>query len=340
MGDMLHVVCGRCGQTFEAADNAAALDEVCPYCGEPIEGESDEAPEPMIEFTPPRPFDPILDNQRPARGIPSLLWWLIAAAAVGGLSYAVVSMLNTDNWEEQHVQQLANVDRQAILLMYNGNFHGAADKFDSIVADLNGRDLQSVYLKALLDQARQGASDARHRQALAAAAAAHPAATAPATAPAPLSPNDAIVDFQRHAESFPQYVRSHPILFQDSHGNWRRRQFVVWDVDAELLPQSDPPKMSLKYTCNSRITAAHNEQQEASADNDFSFDEHVQPIHCTSEYDYSEGRFLQGPRDSDLQAQDNSIITDGTVKPDTILDLTDLLHMETRHFATSSSGSR
>jgi hypothetical protein len=337
MGDMLHVVCGRCGQSFEAADDAAETPEVCPYCGAEIDDQSIEPSDAIIEFQPPRPFDPVRDNQRAEKGIPSPLWWLIAAAAVGAFLFVIVNMLSADSWEQQHVQQLADTDRKALLFMYSGNFRGAANDFDSIVADLSDRDIQSIYLRQLLDQARQGGADARHRMALAAA---NPPATAPATQPAPISTHDAIVDFQRAAESFPQFVRSHPILFQDAHGNWRRRQFVVWDADAELQPQSDPPRMNLKYSCNSRTTIAHDVPEEAKTDNDFSFDEHVQPIHCTSEYDFQNNRWVAGERDNDLQAQDNSAISDGTIKPETILDLSDLIHMETRHFTAATSGPR
>ncbi len=329
---MLHVVCGRCGQSFEAADDAVETEDVCPYCGAALDGEESD---PTIEFQPARPFDPIRDSQAAPRGIPSPLWWLIAAAAVGVFVYGTVAMLRGDDWERQHVQALADADRKAAALMYAGDFMQAANVYESIVTELSGRDIQSIYLRQLLDQASQGAAEARRRMALAAA---HPqAATAPAaTEAAPISEHDAIVSFQRKAESFPQYVRSRPMLFQDSQGNWRRRQFVVWDVDAQQAPDSDPAKMDLKYTCNSRTTAAYADREEAKTDFNFQFDEHIQAIHCSAEYELRDGKWVAADRDSDLLAQDNSAISDGTVRPETILDLSELRKMETEHF----SGSR
>jgi hypothetical protein len=311
---MLHVVCGRCGQTFEAADDAAEEGEACPYCGAAVEEESGE---PMIEFQPAKPFELFLDDQKSAKGIPAPLWWLIAIAGIAAFVMGVIIMLRGDDWERQHLQELTDEDRRATIYMYAANFPAAAKQYDSIVAALSGRDIQSIYLKQLLDQARQGSAEARRREAIAASQ--KPASGAPASRPVQVSVHDAIVNFQRDAESFPQFIRSHAFLFEDSQGNWRRRQYVVWNVEANLEPQSDPPEMNLKYTCNSRMTAGHSVSQDASGDADFRFDERPDAISCQVHYEFLSGRWIPGERE-----------------PESELDMSELVKLEVGHFGSAT----
>lgn len=339
---MLDVVCGRCGQTFEAADDAVEEGEVCPYCGAAVE---EDAVEPLVEFRPAQPAT--IDIKPPERGIPGPLWWFAVIVIVAAFVLAVVSMLQGDNWEQQHLQELADADKKASAFMVIGDYRHAADEFQSIVDELSGRQIQSIYLRELLDRAQQGEGDARHRLALAATQPATPAVAGAATAPgappaAPASaeiPQNAIIDFQRRAESFSQFTRSHPLVYQDSHGDWRRREFLVWNVEAELETPDEGEYMSLKYSSNSRITAEHNLEEDAAGDINFLYDEHEDAIQCESRYYYRGGVWVAAPRDTDLQAQDNSVIRDGTIKPETILDLSDLRVLEAEHFA-GGSGSR
>jgi hypothetical protein len=334
MGDMLNVVCGRCGQTFEASDEDAETGGVCPFCGADA---GDDAPEPIVEFSPAPDAE---RHAKPPPGIPSPLWWLAAILIVAAFLAAIVFMLRGDSWEQQHLQQLADSEKKAAAFMLSGDYRQAENEFQSIVEQLNGREIQSIYLRELLDRARQGAGEARHQLALAATRPA-PIAAAAATAPsAPETggiPQSAIIDFQRRAESFPQFTRAHPFLFQDSHGSWRRRQFLVWDVDAELQTPGDESQIFLKYSCNSRTTAAHDLKEDAQKDGDFLFDEHLQAIQCQSRYEYRAGGWSAIQPDSNLQAQDNTAIRDGTVQPESILDLTDLRQLEAEHFAGASA---
>ncbi|MGA3065754.1 MAG: hypothetical protein ABSF29_02785 [Tepidisphaeraceae bacterium] len=334
---MLDVVCARCGQTFEADDDAAETGEVCPYCGAPVE---EDASEPMVEF---QPSDDVATSiaPKPEPGIPSPLWWLAVVTVVAAFLVVTVTMLRGDNWEQQHLSELADAQKKAVAYMLTGDYRRADQQFQIIVTELSGRQIQSIYLQQLLDVARQGSAEAEHRLAIAAT---QPAPTtapvapenAPQTAQAP--PQSALIDFQRRAESFPQFIRANPEVFQDSHGNWRGRQFLVWDVDTET-PQADgdQSQMTLKYSCNSRTTAAHDTKWDAQTDDNFLFDEHVQAIHCQTTYEYQAGRWIAAQRDSDLQAQDNSIIRDGTVHPETILDLSDLRNLEVQHFSGPSA---
>lgn len=327
----MDVSCGSCGEIFQVDDELAGPSATCPFCGASNDLSTDDLTE--IEFKPKISAQELL--QEPSQGIPAKWWWLAAFVAVSCSAILAYSMLHSDDWERRHLQELTDADKRADAYYAAGDFRNAGQQYQIILATLNNRTVQSVFLRDLFEHAEQGVQEAQYRL--------KTATTLPSTAPSPSPttepdisdyPQAAVLRFQRRAEALGQFVRSHPILFQDANGNWRRRRFIVWDVDAQIDPESDSSKITLHYTCNSMKTAGHDGREDAQDDPDFLYQEHDQPIHCTTVYEFQSGKWVAGDRQNDLVSSPNDTITSGKRAPAFLSDLSDLYQLEDQAFSS------
>jgi phage FluMu protein Com len=312
---LIRVSCATCGEVFEIGEEFAGLTEFCPVCGalndipNPEEdaetGAGPQAAEaahavagaeaelsgaevlPSIARALPSSAEALTSIAAalpvaPARerGIPSGLWWTLMIGAIGGFIVACI-FLFSDNWESRHVQDLSEAANRGDALMVDEDYTQAVAEYRWVIQTVGQRQIVSGFIRQVVDRARTGELEAEARL----RAAAIPA-TAPATQPA-ITAHEAIVAFQRDSEAFPRFVRSRPAAFQDGSGNWRRRQFVVWEVTYQQQPQSDPPQISLRYSCASAFTQPHDQLKQAYDDETFVNDESPQVVHIQTLFEWS-----------------------------------------------------
>ncbi|MGD0541592.1 MAG: hypothetical protein ABSB33_08755 [Tepidisphaeraceae bacterium] len=301
---MIRVSCAECGGIFEIGEEFAGLTEFCPVCGALCDIPSTEEQGPQTSAEEPQPAapeepefpgnSPPVFAAAPARGIPAPLWW---ALIVGGVAFFVVAcvLLFSDTWEMRNLQALNDAANRGDVLMVDEDFTGAAAQYRFVLNTVADRQIDSIYIRQLVERARRGAAMA---QAGGAQAQNHPraaATSAPTVASAPATrPDDhaALRDFQRDSEAFPLYVHNRPLVFQDDKGHWRRRQFTVWDVSYQKQPDSDRPRILLLYSCASRITEPHDSRREAEDDGDFINDESPKTVHCQTLFELFAGQWI------------------------------------------------
>lgn len=306
---MIRVSCAECGEAFEIGEEFAGLPEFCPACGalNDIPPLQEEEPEPSAQETPspeetpspaadepqspgplPNPLAP-----PPPRGVPSPLWW---ALIVGGIASFIVAcvLLFSDNWESRNLNALNDADNRGDVLIVDGDYSGAGAQYRFVLDTVGSRQIESTYIRQLVERARHGEAQARAM----AQSPPHPtttAAVAPAAVPPPATQPDiyeALKNFQRDSEAFPLFVRDRPVLFLDNHHDWRRRQFVVWDVTYQRQPDSNPQGILLRYSCASRITEPHDNHRDAGNDANFLNDESPQTVHCQTLFELFAGRWV------------------------------------------------
>jgi tetratricopeptide (TPR) repeat protein len=328
---MIEVRCSNCDEVFEAEESSAGQSEFCPACGalndvpapDPDEAEIDaewEAP-PAAPVPPPAP---------PERVQRDILWWVLESAAAGILIW-IGWLLFSGGWESRHLQFLSDTANRADALLAAGDFDEADREYRRVLDTVGNRSLDSLYLRDVVLRARRGRQDAQVRKKAIAASTRPSAATEPAGG---LALNQAIKSFQRASEGFADFVRGRPMLFQDVHGNWRRRQFVVWDVSYEIQQDADPPQILLQYTWNARLTEGHADRQNALTDDQFTHDERSQPVGRKATFVLRNGGWsvIQnsgGPSDADS----NGVIRDGNLRPDDASILRGLEVLEVQAFA-------
>ncbi len=292
---MIRVSCAECGEAFEIGEEFAGLAEFCPNCGalNDIPPLPEEEPEPAVEEAPPPAADgpPLPPPPPPSRGIPSPLWWSLVVGGIG--SFIIVCLvLFSDNWESRNLNALNDATNRGDVLIVDGDYRGAAAQYRFVLDTVGNRQIESSYIRQLVERARRGAAQA---QAMALSPP-HPSTTPAPVAPAPPATQpdiyQAVRDFQRDTEAFPLFVRNRPVLFLDKHHEWRLRQFVVWDVTYQRQPNSDPQQILLRYSCASRITEPHDHRRDAENDANFVNDESPQTVHCQTLFELVAGRWV------------------------------------------------
>jgi hypothetical protein len=188
--------------------------------------------------------------------------------------------------------------------MADEDYAAAAGQYRFVLDTVGHRAIESVFIRQLIDRARRGVAEAEDRLHASATTLASPA---PATQP-DLQIHLAIRSFQRDYEAFPSFIRGHPQLFQDAKGNWRRRQFVVWDVSYDPPAQSDSPRILLRYTRGSHVTGPHHDRQEAAADDNFLNDESPKDVHCQTQFEWLSNRWLIARRDADVEKNETAAV--------------------------------
>jgi predicted nucleic acid-binding Zn-ribbon protein len=298
---LISITCAECGEVFEIGEEFAGITEFCPACGALNDvPDADQEPGPDEAMEP----APAAAVPAPGRGIPTVLWWTILLAAVGLFAVACL-FLFSDNWESRNVQTLADATIRGDVLMADEDYAAAAGQYRFVLDTVDHRTIESVFIRQLVDRARRGEADAEARLHASPTTMAS-TAPAPATRPAPATQGDvqihlAIKSFQRDCEAFPSFIRGHPLLFQDAKGNWRRRQFVVWDVNYDPPTQSDSPRILLRYICASHITEPHHDRQEAAGDDNFVNDESPRSVRCQTQFEWLSNRWLIARRDADAE---------------------------------------
>jgi hypothetical protein len=283
---LIRVSCAECGEDFEIGEEFAGRAEFCPACGalNDIPSLNDVEPAEENAFSPPEEPD-VHPARSPARGVPSPLWWTLV---LGGIAAFIVAcfVLFSDNWESRHLDALNDADNRGDVLMVDADYARAAAQYRFVLDTVGGRQIESIYIRQLVERARRGEA-----QAIALAQSGpHPAAAAPpATQP---EVYDALRCFQRDSEAFPLFVRNHPMLFQDRRGNWRRRQFVVWDVSYQAQPGDNPRRISLQYLCASSVTEPHNSARDAANDGQFVDDESPKTVRCQTLFELRGDRWV------------------------------------------------
>jgi predicted nucleic acid-binding Zn-ribbon protein len=303
---LIRAICAECGEAFEIGEESAGLTEFCPACGalNDIPRIEDEEPQASAEETQPFSLDqpqspdppPHLFVPAPRRGIPSPLWW---GLIVGGLVSFIVAcvFLLSDNWESRNLQTLSDAANRGDALMVDDDYPGAAAQYRLVLDTVGSRTIESVYIRQLVERARRGEAQALAQSQPRAATTSAPAvATPPATQPDAYA---ALGSFQLDSEAFPLFVRSRPLAFRDARGYWRRRQFVVWEVSYERQADSDPQRISLRYSCASRITEPHDDRREAENDVAFINDESPKIVHCQTLFELFGGKWVILHHDAD-----------------------------------------
>jgi hypothetical protein len=310
-GLLIRVLCAECGESFEIGEDFSGLTEFCPFCGafcdipaiedERPQGGADESQLVAIaEAEPPNPLPTPIVPPGPARGIPSPIWW---ALIIGGLSFFVAAcfFLFSDNWEMRNIQSLNDAANRGDVLMADEDFSGAAGQYRFVLDTVGSRDIQSTYIRHLMDRARRGESLAKSRASQAQAEqsetqnTSRSATSAPSGNAATVPPDDfhnALKAFQRDSEAFPLFVRNHIMDFQDGDGHWRRRQFTVWDVTYERQTDSKRPRIMLLYSLASRVTEPHENRHQADDDGNFVNDESPKTVHCQTLFELFAGQWI------------------------------------------------
>jgi hypothetical protein len=328
----IQVRCGTCDQIFEVAAELAGLSEFCPACGAltdiPSEnpGEiprdipgpdgSDNVSPPPDESAPPNTDSsvevqssssqepPILtpglspiytEPHDPVRGLPAFLWWILALAAVGGFTAACFYLLS-DTWETRHVQELTDDVNRADALFSAEDMSGAAREYQAVLVAAGARDIQSNYIRHLLDRSHEGVSEAQRRLRLAQAPPKQIAATSPAelASTQPASPaGDLGTIFLEAGDRFPHAAWANPELYRDENQNWRRRQFVIWNVSCRLQPGADPPRAVVDYVCEARVSMPHSNADGAQEDTDLINKEWRSPIHRIATFQLMSGKWRE-----------------------------------------------
>jgi hypothetical protein len=345
---MLDVICAGCGESFAVEDESAGGSEVCPNCGV-----FNDIPAPLdsaIEFEP-HPHAPP-PPPSPASGA---AWWLVVFAIIGGFGAGLYWMLHSGDWERDHLQQLTDASRRGDAFLIAGQANQAAEQYQIVLETLDDRTIQSVYLRDLQQHA---ALQQQQAIAMLKAAATRPATTAPsAPAVASAQSNSAqnnsaqngsaateadsaetelhksVTHFQRQTESFADYVHAHPVIFQDSLGNWRRRIYLLWNVEAEFQEDAATPQILLRYAYNSRKTAPHDNAGDAEKDSNYQYDDNIQPTHVQTLFELQSGRWIAIQRSNDLLSSDNASINNGQLKPVQSGQTDDLSQLEDGYFS-------
>lgn len=320
---MIRVSCAECGENFEIGEESAGLTEFCPFCGAlcDIPSAEEEPSPPTTEELRTIAEDELELAANPAalaparsRGIPSPIWWTLI---IGGVAFFVAScfFLFSDNWEMRNIESLNDAANRGDVLMMDEDFTGAASQYRFVLDRVGSREIQSIYIRQLVDRARRGEALAKTRASEAATEASGPAAASQgqnaSQLPANTSPgngaaaaarddfHEAMKAFQRDSEAFPLFVRNHIIDFQDEDGHWRRRQFTVWDVTYEKQADSERPRMMLMYSLASRVTEPHENRRQADDDASFVNDESPQTAHCQTLFELFSGQWIVLHHDAD-----------------------------------------
>ena len=308
---MICITCAECGESFEIGEEFAGVTEFCPACGalnDIPDTAADPGPDQPIESAP----AVAASAPVPGRGIPAALWWTILIAAVGLFAVACV-FLFSDNWESRNVQALADAANRGDVLMADEDYAAAAGQYRFVLDTVGHRAIESVFIRQLIDRARRGEAEAEDRlhatpTTLASTEPASGGEAFHAATQPDLQVHLAIKSFQRDYEAFPSFIRGHPLLFQDAKGNWRRRQFVVWDASYDPPAQSDSPRILLRYTCGSHVTEPHHDRQEAEADDNFPNDESPKDVHCQTQFEWLSNRWLIARRDADAEKNETAAV--------------------------------
>lgn len=318
---MIRVTCAECGEIFEIGEEFAGLTEFCPFCGalSDIPSPEDEAPELLPEeFQPGVSDQPILPDPSelvfspvPSGGVPSPIWWALIISGVS-IFIAACFFLFSDNWEMRNLQSLNDAANRGDVLMVDQDFPGAAAQYRYVLDTVGSREIDSIYIRQIVERARRGAAQAAAEETQAQLHP-NPAATTATTAPtAATQPDDlkAIKSFQRDSEAFPLFVRNHSMDFQDDKSHWRRRQFTVWDVTYERQPDADRPRVLLSYSFASRITEPHDNRRQADNDGDFMNDEYPSTVHCQTLFELFAGQWIILHQDVDAGAKSHPTFDD------------------------------
>ena len=298
---MIPVICAECGGNFEIGDEFAGLTEYCPACGALNDIPDPESP--ALEVQPPdEPAAEIVPSSSiestPGHGIPASLWWTIFVAGIG-LFVAACVFLFSSNWEDRNIQTLSDAANRGDVLMADEDYAGAARQYRFVLDTVDHRAIDSAFILRLVDRARRGEAEAVNRL--------RPtSAPAPQTPPVPATQPDvefhlALKSFQHDYEAFPTFARDHPVLFLDDKGNWRRRQFFVWQLTYDPPIQSESAEIHLRYDCASRVTEPHHERGEAARDDNFADEESPKIVHCQTRFELSSGQWVILHHDADAE---------------------------------------
>jgi hypothetical protein len=297
---VIPVNCAECGENFEIGDEFAGLTEYCPACGALNDIPDPEAPALAVEApeepTPTELFSALLlPESSPRHGIPAALWWTILVAGIGVFVLTCI-FLFSNNWEDRNIQALSDAANRGDALMADENYAGAAQQYRFVLDTVDHRSIDSAFILRLIDRARHGAAEAdnRLRSPPAAALQAPPAATRP-----DLQFHLALRSFQSDYEAFPVYVRNHAVFFLDEKGNWRRRQYFVWQLTYDPPSQSEAPEILLRYDCASYITEPHHDRRDAALDDNFADGESPTIVHCQTRFVLESGRWIILHHDAD-----------------------------------------
>jgi hypothetical protein len=333
---VISVTCAQCGEPFEIGDEFAGVTEFCPFCGALNDIPNPETDEPDEPPLPDQPVVPVLETAArplPGRGIPSVLWWFVLITALAGFLIVCLDLFSP-TWESRNLQVLTDAANRGDVLMVDNDYAGAAAQYTFVIDRLGQRNIESIYLKSLLERARRGELDAQRRLRAGPTTAVSPQSPNPTTAPspAPSQPQHylAIESFQRNFEAFAAFVRTHTTLFQDSHGNWRRRRYAVWNTAYDPPQDSDSPRILIRYDCGSRITEPHSSRADAQSDDAFINDESPRQVHCQTQFEYLQGRWLIARRDAQVDPNQPPAI-------DVRSSLDDLYDIERRAFHANQS---
>ena len=285
---MIPVTCVQCGEIFEIGEDFAGATEFCPACGtlnDIPDSELSEAPEPATTEI----FSAVVVDTPPRSGIPAGLWWTILIGAIGLFLIACI-MLFSDNWESRNVQALSDATNRGDVLMADEDYAGAIGQYRQVIDTVGHRSIESAFILHLIERAREGEVEANNHLHSPPPSAAQPQ---PAAATQPnIDVHLALESFQRDYEAFGPFVRDHPVLFQDKKGNWRRRQYFVWQAAYDPPSQSGQPKILLRYNCSSNITEGHPDRQDAAADDHFFEDESPKELHFQTQFEWSSGKWF------------------------------------------------
>jgi hypothetical protein len=299
---LIPIICAECGETFEIGEEFAGLTEYCPACGalndipdpegEPAEELPAEIPVadvPAAVILPGGVPGPIFTEAPPRHGISSQLWWTIFITGIGLFVLACVFLFSS-NWEDRNIQALSDATNRGDVLMADADYAGAARQYQFVLDKVDHRSIDSAFILQLVDHARRGEAEADHRE--------HsPPTTVPQTEPSPATQPEmgfhlALRAFQAEYEAFPIFIRSHPVVFMDSKGNWRRRQYFVWQTTYDVPTDSESPVIQLRYDCASYITEPHHGRAEAANDDNFADDESPKIVHCQTRFELEGGRWI------------------------------------------------
>ncbi|MDP9174736.1 MAG: hypothetical protein M3O30_12835 [Planctomycetota bacterium] len=321
--------CPSCQVINEIPEDSMAL-ETEPQSEEPISPADQVADVPTIPAS--AKFAPIALEA--SRGLPAAIWWALAIAAVAAFSLCIF-LLFTDDWERQHLQFLTATSQHADALMIAGDFAGATKEYQRVLDTVGNKKMQSVYLRNLVESARHSEQAAEMGAGLAQSMpqriAQASAATLPASGPSDVQLHAATRNFQRATEYFSTFVSSHPILIRDDHQQFRRRQFLVWDVSYQLHQESDPPQISLQFDAGARTTNPHRSGDDATVDGDFPHDDFQTGIPIQTQFVLREGRWVVSARHVNND-QGIQVISDGLLRPGNTSMLDGLFDLEEKAF--------
>jgi hypothetical protein len=317
---LIRVSCAECGEIFEIGEESAGLTEFCPFCGalcdipslEDQQSQSSVDESQLIaiaEAEPPVPAPTPIEPPSPVRGIPSPIWWTLI---IGGVAFFIAAcfFLFSDNWEMRNIQSLNDAANRGDVLMTDEDFTAAADQYRYVLDTVGSREIESTYIRHLIDRARRGEAAAKARASQAQAEDSQPQNPSQPTATSAPSANStsastenfhaALKSFQRDSEAFPLFVRNHVLDFQDEDGHWRRRQFTVWDVTYERQTDSERPRIQLLYSLASRITEPHDNRHQADNDGNFMNDDSPKTAHCQTLFELFAGQWIVLHHEADV----------------------------------------